>query len=1023
MGKSLSILLERMGRFFSIILLLFLINPGYSQDWKSSYDRAVSDYQQQHYPEALAGAEKAYAASKTLEAKNQSFSLQLLTAICLETQDYAKGLVFAKEEVKLFAQTEGPKSARYVEALQKRAQIFQGLSQWPEARQDYEELLASYAASSGTTSIPYLKTQNNYGQVLLSSNDYQKAAEVLDKAVDGLKKIPNESEEYALALYYAAYADSKNKNSASGERRLREFISLVEKNSWQSMAEYVQAKTQLVQWVDAKGNFSEGLALVEQGHVSDEQKAPQYLKAAIEAQNTRPADALGYFKLAEECLAKGGDQNNTGFSVFQNYARFQYTNRQINEAITKLERARQIAKALFSSTSVENGYVLELDGDIQVTLGNTEAAIEMYLAALRDFASLPLPTQAAHRLTIAVGLLNANRPDLARKILQVVATNYESFFTLPEKTQLEISSLYTETLIELNMTDSAMIHLTHHAAKSVSATAQNSIALRLAEVYQGSGDWKKSESLFELVISKTSTVPELQAEAYYQLARLRQQMGKYKQAEGNYQQAIAAYRKLKSPELNQVYNSFATFYMTLGNYSAAEAIYLNLLKDPQTSSLLVDAVEQNLAAIYQLTLRYDKAETLLLEVLESDRKIIGEHHPDFAISLQNLASLYQAKGNFGKARQLYQQALDVDQMNSGDQTLLYAAKQANLGTVYQEMGEPRKAQQLLESALKIRERILGKDHPDYMYTVYNLSKLKKGMGEFEAAAPLFGQVAAFYLKQIKEIFPSLSDFEKTAYINKINKIIDDYEEFVVRYQQNDPVALGQLCNFRLETKALLLNASMKVRNAILTSGNVELQSKFSEWLQLKERLARYVSLTLDEKQSQQKVIEESQQKANELEKWLSSQSELFGSAFNRQPASWQEVKKALKPGEAAVEMIRLGLQKDSVIYAALVLRPDQPTPDMVIFRNGRRMEGREFSYYSNTIRFDLENERSYSLFWQPLEPFLNNIATVFFSADGIYNKINPVTLFDPQKNQYLIDRLTIRLLSNLREIIKLLNIF
>lgn len=1016
MGKSLSILLKRMRVTFLTFLLLFMIYQGYSQDWKGFYDRAVSDFQVQHYPEALAGAEKAYETSKTLEAKYQSFSLQLLTAICLEILDYTKGLAFANEEVKLFGQTEGTKSTRYAEALKKRAQMFQALSQWKEARKDNEELLSLYAESPGTASPLYLRTQSNYGQVLLSMDDFINAAVILNKAIAGLKNFPDEAEEYGLALYYAAYADHKNKNVVSAGKRLREFISLADNNGWQSMPEYTQAKTQLVQLADDKGNIAEGVALVEQGNGSDDQKARQYLKAAIESQQAHPAEALGYFKLAEESLSKIGTQNGTGFSIFQNYARCLYSTRQIINAHVKLDKAREIASTLYSVSSVEYGFVLELDADIDITSGNAATAEEKYGAAFKNFRSLPPSTQAAHQVTAAINFLNANRPDLAMKILEGVATDYPTLFTLPEKIQLEVSMFYTETLLQLNFNDRAIKHLTVHASKNVTPVAQNTIALKLAAVYQSVGDWKKSEALFESVVKKSNNLPDVQAEGFYQLARLRQQMGKYKEAEINYQEALAADKRLRSPELNQVYNSFATFYIALGNYSAAESIYQDLLNDPQTSSSLINAVKQNLAAIYQQTLRYDKAELLLKEVLDSDRKIIGEKHQDFAISLQNLAALYQMRGHFEKARELYLQALEVDKLNGGDQTLSYANKAANLGTVYQEIGDTNKALQLLESALKIRERILGKDHPDYMYTIYNLSVLKKGLGEFVAAAPLFHQVSDFYLKQIKEIFPSLSDFEKTAYLNKINKVIDDYEEFVVRYQQNDPVALSQLFNFRLETKALLLNASVKVRNTILASGNIDLQTKFGEWLQLKEKLARFVSMTLEEKQGQQKVIEESQQKANQLEKWLSSQSEVFEGEFTKQPITWQEVKKALRPGEAAIEMIRLSLEKDSVIYAALVLRPELPGPVLMTFRNGKSMEEREFSYYTNTIRFHITNDRSYALYWQPIEILLRNVTTVYFSADGVYNKINPLTLYDAQKNQYLLDRVTVRLLSNLREI-------
>ena len=1004
---------------FLTFVLVSTVFLGHSQDWKSYYDQAVADYQSERYSEAMVNAEKAYEASKSLDIKNQTFSLQLLTAICLEAQDYTKGLIFSKDEVALFAQSEGQKSKHYAEALQKRAQMNQALSNWANAQKEYEEISAIFSESPGQSSIEYLKVQSNYGQVLLGLNDFTKAADVLAKAVAGLKQLPEEGEEYLLALYYAAYADSKNKNLTEAQQKLKEFVVLVEKNNLQSWPEYGQAKVQLVQIADATGNTAEALTLMQQGDVAEDQKARQYLKAAIEFEATQPAEAFRYFKLAEESLAKIGSDNNTGFSVAQNYARFLFVNRQIPEAKSKLNQARQIATRLYATNSVELGFVLELEADMQIFLGDIKSADENYSLAFTNFISLPTANQASHRTSAATKLLNANRPDLTRKALEGIAIDYAVLFSLPEKNQLEVSVLYSESLLQLNLTELAINHLARHEVNSTSPVVQNTIAIKLAEVYKGSGDWKKSKVLLESVIQKSLAQPSLQAEALFQLARLLHQMGKYKEAEENYLASIGGYKKLQSLELKQVYNSFATFYMTLGNYGAAEKIYKDLLSDPQTSSVLLLAVKQNLAAIYQQTLRYEEAERLLNEVLEADKRTIGEKHPDFAISLQNLAALYQAMGNFENAKTLYVQAMEVDRQNGGNQTLSYANKMANLGTIYQETNDPQKARMMLESALKILETMLGKDHPDYMYTLYNLAALNQGLGEYVAAAPLYKQVSVFYLKQIKELFPALSDYEKTAYFNKVSKVINDYEEFVIQYQQKDNIALGELFDFRLETKALLLNASTKVRNRILNSGNPDLIAKFTEWLQHKEKLAQLASLTLEEKKSQQKVIDENQEKANELEKWLSTQSELFAGEFNKQPITWQDIKRALKPGEAAIEMIRISPSKDSAMYAALILRPEQAAPTLLVFANGNKMEGRQFSYYSNTMRFAIDNRISYQLYWQPFETFLKDVITVYFSADGVYNKINPLTLYDGQKNQYLIDRLTIRLLSNIRELLQI----
>ncbi|MEJ0054245.1 MAG: CHAT domain-containing protein [Bacteroidota bacterium] len=986
----------------------------FAQDWKGNYEKAIQEYQSQNFPEAMKSASAALEISRSMDAKNQAFSLQLLTVICIEAGDFRTGLPFSEEEVKLFATSEGTKSKRYTEAIDKRARINQALSNWAAAQVDYKELSDLLAAEGG---IPYFKALSSYGQVLLALNSNDLAKKNLEVAVNGLKLFPEENEEYLYALYYAGNACSKSSDNAGAEERLKLFISLVEKNKLQSWPEYTEARTQLIQLLDRGGDSAGALKLAGQGSVGEEQKARQYLKAALDSQNEQPAKARDFFKLAEESLEKGHWESSTGFSVAQSYARFLLANKEYQASTEELAKAKSIAEKIFKPGSVESGYVMELEADLKMAKGNVDGALEDFILSFKNFSSLSSDVRATHQISASAKFLNANRPDLAKKLIEPFATDYTLLSQLSEKNQLEVSSIYVNALLGLNQTEAGIQHLTRHEGLSTIPALQVALSRKLAEVYSDAGDWKKAEDLLKKAVEKTPAQALQWAESNYQLARLLQRMGKFSEAETRYKQAIETFSKLKSPEINQALNSLATFYITLGNYLEAEKIYQNLLLTPGTSSLLVADAKQNLAAAYLQTHQYAKAEKLLTEVLEHDRQSIGATHPDFAISLQNLAAVYQAQGDFKKAETLYIQSIEIDKANGKTQTVSHAGKEANLGTIYQEMNEPEKARIHLESALQLHEKLLGQDHPDYIYNLYNVSVLYQAMGNVNAAAPLFKKVSAFYLGQINEIFPSLTDFEKTAYLNKIQRVINDYEEFIILYQRNNNEAAGDLFNFRLETKALLLNASTAVRERILGSNNSELLSKFTEWLQLKERLAQAALLGVEEKKIQSKVQEEFHQKANDLEKWLTSQSELFGKEFSKKPVTWQEIKDKLKPGEAAVEIIRLSPEKDSVVYSALIITPEMAAPALIVLKGGITLESREFSYYSNTIRHEITNTRSYAQFWKPFDKYLSKSSIIFFSADGVYNKINPVTLFDPETNQYLIERLTIRSLSNLRELI------
>ena len=98
----------------------------------------------------------------------------------------------------------------------------------------------------------------------------------------------------------------------------------------------------------------------------------------------------------------------------------------------------------------------------------------------------------------------------------------------------------------------------------------------------------------------------------------------------------------------------------------------------------------------------------------------------------------------------------------------------------------------------------------------------------------------------------------------------------------------------------------------------------------KEQLAYLYSLTLAERESQAGVIADLKSKANDLEKWLSVQSQDFASSFNLVKIDWQKIQSQLKPGEAAMEIMRVKLPQDSLVYAAIIVKPGQLQPSLVI---------------------------------------------------------------------------------------------
>ena len=306
--------------------------------------------------------------------------------------------------------------------------------------------------------------------------------------------------------------------------------------------------------------------------------------------------------------------------------------------------------------------------------------------------------------------------------------------------------------------------------------------------------------------------------------------------------------------------------------------------------------------------------------------------------------------------------------------------------------------------------------------MYGLAGVYHALGQLDKAKEYYEPVIAKYQKQVKEFFPSLSEKEKSAFYAKIKPVFDAYQDFCVQYlsfkPQESGTSLQKLYDLQLSTKAILLNATNKVRSRIQQSGNAKLQESFKEWLALKENIVRYYNYSQAEREKSTIDLASLESKANDLEKQLSAESDAFRSQFEKETITWKEVQNALKQNEAAVEIIRIKkkYEKDSIYYVGLIVRKTDENPSLIIWPQGQQLESRKFKYHRNTIKFHYTDTLSYQYFWSPLESKLQGIATVFLSCDGVFNKVNFNSLFNPSTHHFVIDDFTLRQVSNTREL-------
>lgn len=227
---------------------------------------------------------------------------------------------------------------------------------------------------------------------------------------------------------------------------------------------------------------------------------------------------------------------------------------------------------------------------------------------------------------------------------------------------------------------------------------------------------------------------------------------------------------------------------------AARAKYLRVLGEEHWRLIGIAAF---LADLYSHEGDYGNAEPSHRETLDRVRKVYGERHPLFALSLNNAGFMYEAMGDylraaefhkralaireeilddtdpdlagslsnlamvylrtrdFAQAVQLFQRALAIDEARLPQTNIAYADTLSNLGLLYLATQDQARAEPLIKQAMVIRLKELGESHPSFANSLHNLANLYAATGEADAAETLYLQALEIVRKHLGEMHPNL----------------------------------------------------------------------------------------------------------------------------------------------------------------------------------------------------------------------------------------------------------------------------
>lgn len=556
------------------------------------------------------------------------------------------------------------------------------------------------------------------------------------------------------------------------------------------------------------------------------------------------------------------------------------------------------------------------------------------------------------------------------------------------------------------------------------------------------------------------------------LAEITVKFGRISQTESLLSNSLTTYEKLYGPTSRNLIPpllSYGNLKLFTGDYAEAEKFARRSLNIAQQlfgeNSSKTAKSNLLLAKVYTAIGDYEKSEQYIKEALKIQESIYGRDHIDFAKSQSQLALAMFFNGEDSKKiEMIFEEAKKTIADKLGNRTPLYAdlmrdisllyiqehrfddafnalslaetiwetrlksKKNVNVaaiytltGDIYYQQKDYAKAEDKYKQARSLYENFFNPNHPEYVRVLSKLAKVYYMQGDKRKAKKTLQEVIDKYDIFIQNYFPALSEREKAKFWNTIKSDYEFYVSLAMVFKDEDPKMIENVFNNALTTKAILLSSSIKIRETILNGDDDELKSLYNDWLSKKEFLTTALSMSFDQLTANEIDPVAIQDEVDQLEKQLSEKSELIRSSKTQNEIVWQNVQSVLKKNEIAIEMVRYRyfdhVFTDSVIYAGLYVKNAkiQKKPGVFTINNGRDLETKYFKAYRNSIIYRRHDRYSNAQYWQPIAKVVGPTATIYLSADGVYNQIN-LEAIPVDDNNYVLDNSNIILVSNTKDI-------
>lgn len=299
-----------------------------------------------------------------------------------------------------------------------------------------------------------------------------------------------------------------------------------------------------------------------------------------------------------------------------------------------------------------------------------------------------------------------------------------------------------------------------------------------------------------------------------------------------------------------------------------------------------------------------------------------------------------------------------------------------------------------------------------------LFKINLLEGNIELAKEYLTSLIDQKKESIEQIYKYLSDVEKKQYLMEAGMSFEWLNSQLL-YDDINTKFLKQFMDYRSFYRSLLLSNSNK-RFLSFFENNSNNNLKIS--LEKLKSNTLLINRMLESKDPNKDIITDLSKENEELERVLSYEFEKVGL---KEPAiNYESILNNLSKNESFVEIIRINKHAknlsldltDSISYAAIVIEKEKD-PYLITLDTLFRFEKGYSKFYSSYVKGGNKNKIDKLSYEFYLSKIINKVGadkTIYLSPDGIYNNINLLSLYNSEKESYVLELNDIRIVSGAR---------